>query len=532
MKSNSIEITLKTENLEAAKSFIDAKLKRRGISQEIRAESLDVFDALFRHMTSQGYGEDTTVKVKTKNDSGEIHINLGFEGKRFIPVDEDAGPVSAEDTVLKEYEDLYDCSYQDGYNSIDIVVSRSFRKKLFLNFAGILTAVVIFISLSAVFGPAQCAKLGKEIAFPLVKLFANAMLMIGAPVTFFSLLKNFTDIYIISEKNSASQRIQVKTIITSVIAIILAIAAGLVIAEIIGGQLRQLGGAGVPLETPTSKELIESLMPSSIFVPFETLSPFPLIFLTVIVVYAFCTVGKYFDKLKTAVDVCFTLFSKMLNVVMAAFPFFCVMALLCPLLEGGFDNLLNLVYIVALCTVSMVLMVAFYLIRLIAGGVKLGPFGKHLPAFLKESFNIGSVIDAVPYMIRFCVKNYGMERKRITDKFTILAQLNLDGNCYIIMLMGMMFVFMMVDQVSWYHVISIGIIVLFLSLGAPNQPGSVLIGTLIIALFLKADALIPIALCLEVFFGWAQNLINAAGDIVTVAIEEKQVWDEPRGEGA
>ena len=99
------------------------------------------------------------------------------------------------------------------------------------------------------------------------------------------------------------------------------------------------------------------------------------------------------------------------------------------------------------------------------------------------------------------------------------------------MLMGMMFVFMMVDQVSWYHVISIGIIVLFLSLGAPNQPGSVLIGTLIIALFLKADALIPIALCLEVFFGWAQNLINAAGDIVTVAIEEKQVWNEPRGEG-
>ena len=356
MKFKTINITASPDNLAEAKSFIDAKLKRRGISQEIREESLDVFDALFDHMTRQGYGEDTTVKVKMKNDSGEIHINLGFEGKRFIPVDEDAGPVSAEDTVLKEYEDLYDCSYQDGYNSIDIVVSRSFRTKLFLNFAGILMAVVIFIPLSAVFGPAQCAKLGKEIAFPLVKLFANAMLMIGAPVTFFSLLKNFTDIYIISEKNSASQRMQVKTIITSVIAIILAIVAGLVISEIIGGQLRQLGGAGVPLETPTSKELIESLMPSSIFVPFETLSPFPLIFLTAIVVYAFCTVGKYFDKLKTAVDVCFTLFSKMLNVVMSAFPFFCVMALLCPLLEGGFDNLLSLVYIVALCSVSMVLM--------------------------------------------------------------------------------------------------------------------------------------------------------------------------------
>ena len=58
-----------------------------------------------------------------------------------------------------------------------------------------------------------------QFIFPLVKLFANAMLMIGAPVTFFSLLKNFTDIYIISARNSAGRRLQVKTIITSVIII-------------------------------------------------------------------------------------------------------------------------------------------------------------------------------------------------------------------------------------------------------------------------------------------------------------------------
>ena len=228
--------------------------------------------------------------------------------------------------------------------------------------------------------------------------------------------------------------------------------------------------------------------------------------------------------MKEAVDVCYTLFSRMLHAVMSAFPFFCFLALLYPLLGEGYKLLLWILYIIVLSAISLVFLAAFYLIRLLIGGVKLRPFLKHLPSLLRENYKIGSVIDAVPYNIRYCEKNYGMDRKRITDKFTILAQINLDGNCYLIMLMGMLFIFMMVRNASWFHIVVIAIMVVFLSLGAPNQPGSVLIGTLIIALYLKADVLIPTAVYLEVFFGAIQNLINVAGDLVTVAIEEKQVW--------
>ena len=49
------------------------------------------------------------------------------------------------------------------------------------------------------------------------------MLMIGAPVTFFSLVKNLTGIYIVSEKNSSARELQIKTIVTSFISVILAL---------------------------------------------------------------------------------------------------------------------------------------------------------------------------------------------------------------------------------------------------------------------------------------------------------------------
>lgn len=524
MKSKSIEIAARSEDLVTAEEFISKRLKRSNISEEIQSETLMVFDALFHNMLRQGFGEDTPITVKTRNNFGEIDINIGFEGKPFVAIGDISDSLTEDDKILMEYEDKYDYSYQTGYNSIHIVVSRSFRNTLLASLASIILAILVYIPINACMSPDDQMKLGEEIVFPLVKVFSNAMLMIGAPVTFFSLMKNFTDIYVISERNSVGRKMQVKTIITSVITVILAIISGFIIADILETEIGGVAGFGGLEAKPSVRELIESLVPSSIFEPFETIMPFPLIFVALIVTYAFCSVGKYFDKLKGAIDACYTLFSRMLHVVMYAFPFFCFLALLYPLLEFGFADLLFILYIVALSAASLVILAAFYLIRLLIGGVKLKPFLKHLPTLLKENFKIGSVIDAVPYNIRYCVKNFGMDRKRISDKFTILAQINLDGNCYLIMLMGMLFVFMMVTSASWYHIIVIAIMVIFLSFGAPNQPGSILIGTLIIALFLKADDLIPTAVYLEVFFGAIQNLINVTGDLVTVAIEEKQVW--------
>ena len=526
-KNDTMQIPVTAENYEAASSFIEDRLRRCRTSSEIRNETLVVFEALFQSMLEQGFDKDTILSVETKRGHGEVKINLVFEGKPLVPVDGEAGDSTSETNILKTYEDKVDYSYQYGCNHIHIAAKRGFQNALLPGLFAILAAILVYAVISAFTNPEAQVKLAETFVFPLVKVFSNAMLMVGAPVTFFSLLKNYMDIHILSEKNAAGRRLQIKIIITSVIVIILAIGAGLMVAAILSRHLGGLAGAGGLDPTPSLSELIESLVPSSIFVPFETIMPFPLIFVALVTTYAFCSVGKHFDRMKRAVDACYTLFSRMLHVVMAVFPFFCFLAILYPLLNGGFPVLASILYIIALSAASLVIPAVFYLVRLIAGGVKLGPFLKHLPGLMKENYMIGSAIDAVPFNVRYCEKNYGMDRKRITDKFSILAQINLDGNCYLIMLMSMLFIFMMVSRASWYHVIVIAIMVLFLSFGAPNQPGSILIGTLIIALFLKADVLIPTAVYLEVFFGSIQNMINVLGDVVTVAIEEKHVW---RGE--
>ena len=207
MKSSFIEITAEAGNRKTAESFLETKLKRSNLSPEIRTETMRVFDALFSSLLRQGYEKETPVTVSTSSRFGEIDITLGFEEKPFDALSEEPGVLTEEDRILEEFEDKYDCSYQDGYNLIHLVVQRSFQNTVLVSLASILLAVLVYLPVQALVRMEDQIWLGEEIVFPLVKLFANAMLMIGAPVTFFSLLKNFTDIYIISKRNSAGRRL-------------------------------------------------------------------------------------------------------------------------------------------------------------------------------------------------------------------------------------------------------------------------------------------------------------------------------------
>jgi Na+/H+-dicarboxylate symporter len=159
-------------------------------------------------------------------------------------------------------------------------------------------------------------------------------------------------------------------------------------------------------------------------------------------------------------------------------------------------------------------------------GVRLKKTGTPVLAFLKktwplfcENYKIASALDAAPYNIRYCSRVFHLERKNLELSIRVLAQLNLDGNCFFLTFISLILMFFSNTDVSWVNIVLIAVLVFFLSLGAPNQPGSVLIGITIILAYMNARNLIPLAIICEAAFGGLLNLINITGDIIT-AIEE------------
>ena len=519
-KSRTIELPLTDENFEDARAFVEQRLTHNHISSTIIHETVLLFETLYNSLREQESGSNILLTITTHKSFGEFRIELGFEGDPFVPPGAGSNEISPELNILRAYKDRYTCRYSYGYNTIDISVKRSYGGLLLRCWAGILLAILVYIPIRMNLSMDDQIALENNIIYPSLKQFANAMLMVGAPITFFSMLRNLTDIHILAKRHSPLRKLRLKSYATSCIAI----ALGIITASVGVTTIRHLGGylddaGGTP---PSVSEMINSLVPSSLFEPFETYMPFPLIIVALLSVYALCSAGEYIDILKKVVDICYTLFSKMLNVVMYFLPLFSFLAMLTPLLTTGFVGFFMIVQLLVVIIVSLVVLCVFYTLRLIIGGVKVGPFFRHMPALILENLRINSVIDAVPFNIRFCARNFGFNRKHLSEKLPILAQINLDGNCYLLILLALTLIFGLGIHVSWAQIVVIAILVLFLSLGAPNQPGSILIGVLIILFYLDAADLISMAIYLEVFCGMIQNIINVTGDIVTVAIDERK----------
>ncbi len=521
-KTRAIEVPLKEGNFETVDKYIKEWMSQKHLNQTITMEVMLLVEALFNQLMEQGYDSNTILTIKPQRSFGESSIKIGFEGDAYVPDEESQDELSPEYRIMQAYKDKISYRYRLGYNSIQIIVKRNYRQSLMYCALGTLLAILAYIPISAFMSADQQVELDSKLIYPLMKLFGNAMLMVGTPVTLFSLIKNLTDIYIVSEKNSSSRKLQMKTIVTSVISIMLAFGTSLFIAVLMNFHEGYLGSKAALTHGLSFSELMSSVIPSSIFESFDTYIPFPIIIVALLITYAMCSIGKHFDEIQKIINVCYSLFSRMLNVIMFTLPFFCFLSILTALLPSGFTHLIIIVEFAGVVLASLIVMIVFYLLRLLIGGVRIGHFVKRLPPLIWENFKINSAINAVPFNIRYCVRKYKFNRNRISAKLPILAETNLDGNCFLIMLISMLLVFVLGVNVSWMHIVGIAVLILFLSLGAPNQPGSIVIGVLIITFFLQADGIISIAIYAEVFFGAIQNIINVTGDIVTVAIEESK----------
>ncbi len=524
-RAHTIKLKVQEEDFGAAYSFVAGQLNRRDISQEVANEICLVFEALFQKILDLNLDKDTELEITRAKRLGGLSIRISFEGKLFdLYSDSEA---SIEEKLLRAYEDKLDCSYHAGYNIIDISVSRNYRRRLFACVIAALLAIVVYAPMDFFLDVSVRHQLLNGYVFPLETAYANAALMVGAPMVFFSLLKNLTDTYIVSRLRSGFRKLQARTLVTSIIAIVLAVVAGLL------WRVPFAGLAGVASEYETAgfnrsfADIVTSSVPPSIFEPFESISPIPLMLVALLVTYALCSAGRHFDALCQAMDACYTLFSRMLHVVTAMMPVFCFLAFMDIMLTDGFGSVLLFLGYIFVTYASLLLLLGSYAARLRAHGIKVIPFVKTLIPLIRENLKIGSVINATPFNVRYCARNYGMNRSRLERNIAMLAQINLDGNCFIIMLIALLFLFLTGTSFAWFNLVGLGFLVLLLSFGAPNQPGSILIGVLIVIMYLHSNDLMCIAIVFEAFLGTAQNISNVIGNIVLAAIEEQTSTDSP-----
>ena len=484
------------------------------------SETSIVFESLCYGIFEQRKPQDGPVTVSGRCSMGDISILISYDGAMFDPSAMNSDSLTPEKEILSAYGDKISFGYRAAHNRISISVRRSNVKMSVLYVLSILLSVIAYQLLSFFVSESGRAALQTNVTAPLVSLFFNAVLMIGAPLTFLSLIKNLTDTYILSERYSGTRKLWKSIALTSFVAVVCAIALSYLLIFV----FKQAGAefvavAEVDMGTSVAG-IISSLMPSDIFTPFQTVSPFPLIIIAMLITYAFCSVGRYFERLKEAVDVCYVLFSRLLSIVMYVLPLFTLIAMLDFLLIEDFYVVLSLVDLAFLLIICLNLFCVYFAVRLKLNGIHVRDFIKKIRPLLRENMKISSAIDAAPYNIRYIAKTFGIDRRKLKETVPILAQINLSGNCFMLTMISMIIIIFGGRLISPFDAFTIGFLVFFLSFGAPNQPGSCLIGIMIVLQSVHATQLVPLAIYSEAILGWLINLVNVADDVVIVVTED------------
>ncbi|SEO91321.1 dicarboxylate/amino acid:cation symporter [Denitrobacterium detoxificans] len=527
-KTETVQVTADENGLSQASDFAERSLTGRRISACSKHEWMALFRALLLHAASHVDDSEAPLEISSIVSLGGTDITIKFAGKRFLLPDENAS-ADSQAKIIDAFSDKFSCSYENGENVITISVGRSFWSIILPNLIAVIAAVIVGIVLEFTVDEAELRTMASEWVSPLEKLFTNAVLMIGAPVTLFSLLKNVTDSFIVAERNSSSRRLFINAISSSVSVVALALIMGFVFAQWALSSSGITERVDIGFANWSLASAVDQIIPSSIIEPFETISPIPMIFVALLIVGALNSIGKDFDLLKRAIDACYNLFSGILNILMKAFPVACFLLFLEVLLaKDGISHFLEILFIGIIAFASTIPLLALYALRLKLRGIRIREFIRKTWPLVKENYVIGSVIDAVPYNMRYCSEKLGISRERLGKELPILAQTSLDGNCFILMLLASIYIFIANCEVSWFNIAVIAAIVMFLSFGAPNQPGSILIGMLVILTYLNSDIAIALAICFELFCGGLQNILNVISSITTVA-ENERAEEKRRG---
>lgn len=516
VRAKAIEINPNEEGLSRAWAFVEEALGRRHVNASIVSETMPLFAAVVHAIIPEVDGEDARIEVSCTSKLGNTDIKMMFPGERFsLPEGNAAEDPDAK--VIETFSDKLSCSYLAGNNIVRLSVSQSARAFLLPNLIAAAAAIVVGVVLSLVLDDAGRHQLAEQWVAPLEKLFTNAVLMVGGPMTLFSLLKNATDSFIVSERNSTSRKLFMGSLRSSVVAIVVATVAAIAYVLVAGAVTGETLRIDPGIANWSLAAAVDKIIPSNVLEPFMTISPVPMIVVALLVVGALVTIGKSFGTMKRAIDACYDLFSGILAIVMRAFPLACFLLFLEVLLTdqiGAFLQVMSIAADVFLCTVPLL---ALYALRLKAKGVRVRAFARKLWPLVKENFKIGSIIDAVPYNVRYCVENFGFKRERLERELPVTAQTNLDGNCYVLMFVSVAYILFANNEGSWLSIAVVGFIVLFMSSGSPNKPGSILIGMLIVSTYLASMANIQLALCFELFCGGLQNIVNVISSMVAAA---------------
>ena len=488
------------ENLENATAeildFINERLSdlKLDSKEKIRAE-LMAEESLVSLVEHGDFEKTKKIQVRIRKFLGDITITLSVPGDEFnffsskdsiFTANFNDEEMSASELqaisniLLRSFEDKLKYRHRaskhgTGYNVVQIIAFRSRHRLLYQTSLAFILAIILGILLNNFASESFSEALNENLFEPIHSMFIHALMMIVAPVVFFSIVSCLTQFDNFTEMGKIGGRIFAFYMFTTFVAISVGIGVFSLLKFLTGSEILTASGGFVSTAGAAAisiKNIIVDIIPSNILRPVLEMKMIQIIFIALLCGAAVGLCGNYSDGIRNFFEAGNALFLKITTLIIYFVPLGAFASITSLILKTGAETLLSLLGMLAVFAVGILIMMIFYcvLILLIDGLNPLKFLLKYLPTAL-DSFSLAASNAAIPANMEACEK-LGIPSKIFSLSIPLGATINMDGMCINLAVLSLTLAKLYGVEIDSADIFSLFFSIFVLSMGMPGVPGA------------------------------------------------------------
>lgn len=346
--------------------------------------------------------------------------------------------------------------------------------------------------------------------------FINAIKMMMVPVVLFSLIVGASSIGEVSKLG----RIGVKTlgfyIVTTALAIAIALGVGLLISPGLGGGISLASVEAVdPVEKLTLAQTIMNIIPTNPIESLATGNMLQIIFFAIFVGISITLLGEKVSTVKTFVEQTNDIMLNIMLIIMKFAPYGVFALITKTFATEGFEAIMPLgkYFFAVLLALALQMTVTYPALLVIF--TKLNPiqFFKNALAAITFAFSSSSSSATIPVTLECMEKNQGVDPRISSFTIPLGATINMDGSA---MMQGVAVI--LIAQLSGVEItlsmfMTVILMAVLASIGTAGVPGAGLIMLSIVLTQVGLDpAFIPIIMGVDRLLDMSRTAVNITGD--------------------
>lgn len=449
--------------------------------REIFVAELLLEENFYRLAEASGDASSFSARLDVRKRFGDVDLRLSAHGEPFNPLEE--LNEATEDTaelyslaILKAHRDKISHSWKKGENVISMRIHRSDSKTAVHTLIALVLGVVLGVAMKAGLGAETIRWVGDNLFLPVETIFMNALLMVAAPLIFFSVTAGITGMSDTADIGRMGGKLLMISLAKLAIMLGLAVFLGIrmgAMPELLAMDTVNVSSGGA---TVSVRDVIMSIVPKNIIAPFEGNNLLQVLFLALFFGMLLAKAAERAAWVRDFVSFCNRFFTDAMGTILPLMPVVVAVSMAKLMMNTELTVLLLYGRIIGGAFVELLLVLTVCAVFVtVVGRLSPAPFLRKFLTFSILPFSLRSSNGCLPDTLNFCSKKLGMEKKVAMFSVPVGIQFNMMGSGSYVVMLAILLRLTVGLTVDAEFLVSFFFAVLLLAFTFPSVPGATIL---------------------------------------------------------